>query len=66
LTCALGVKPENRRMRPELLKLAGALVLATWEHDYLKGAPAITENKNGQGKAVYCLSCRYFFKDLFG
>lgn len=40
----------------EVLKLEGAKPVATWEHDYLKGLPAVTEHKYGKGKAVYYAS----------
>ena len=35
------------------LKRTHAAAIATWDRDYLRGAPACTENKAGQGKAVY-------------
>jgi beta-galactosidase len=37
----------------ELLKPKNANVIATWEREYLQGVPAVTENKYGQGKAIY-------------
>jgi beta-galactosidase GanA len=37
----------------ELLVPKSAKVLATWERDYLQGIPSVTENKYGQGRAVY-------------
>jgi beta-galactosidase len=37
----------------ESLKSKNAGVVATWERDFLQGIPAVTENKFGQGKAVY-------------
>jgi len=37
----------------DVLKPKGAAVIGTWDRDYLKGAPACTENKVGRGKAVY-------------
>jgi beta-galactosidase len=37
----------------DLLAAKKARVIATWDRDYMKGTPAATENKVGQGKAVY-------------
>jgi beta-galactosidase len=37
----------------ESLKINTATVIAKWERDYLEGVPAVSENKHGQGKAVY-------------
>jgi beta-galactosidase len=37
----------------EILKVKGAQILATWERNYMQGAPACTENRVGKGKAVY-------------
>jgi beta-galactosidase len=37
----------------EILRVNGAQILATWERDYLQGAPACAENRVGKGKAVY-------------
>jgi beta-galactosidase len=35
------------------LKPSRAAVLASWDRDYLKGRPAVTENRVGKGRAVY-------------
>lgn len=37
----------------DILKTTGAKVVAVWDVDFLKGKPAVTENKSGKGKAVY-------------
>lgn len=37
----------------DLLKPTTAKVIATWDRDYMKGTPAVTENGVGRGKAVY-------------
>ena len=40
----------------DVLKTAKATPIASWERDYLKGAPACTQNKVGKGNAVYYAS----------
>ncbi len=37
----------------DILKTTGAKILATWDKDFLKGKPAVTENAQGKGRAVY-------------
>src|SRR5581483_6395523 len=37
----------------ERLKVAGAQVIATWGRDFLRGLPAVSENRRGRGRAVY-------------
>jgi beta-galactosidase len=37
----------------EMLQPTTADVIATWDRDYQKGRPAVTENRAGRGKAVY-------------
>lgn len=37
----------------ETLKPAGAKVVAVWDRDYMRGAPAVTEREHRQGRAVY-------------
>lgn len=37
----------------EMLQPTTATVIATWDRDYQKGRPAVTENRVGGGKAVY-------------
>jgi beta-galactosidase len=37
----------------DLLKPRGASVIAVWDKDYMQGVPAATENRSGNGKAVY-------------
>jgi beta-galactosidase len=37
----------------EVLKPTTAHVVASWDRDYQKGLPAVTENGAGKGKAVY-------------
>jgi beta-galactosidase len=37
----------------DVLKPRGAIVIAVWEKDFMKGQPAATENRKGTGKAVY-------------
>jgi beta-galactosidase len=37
----------------DLLKPRGAAVVAVWERDFLRGLPAVTENRSGKGRAVY-------------
>jgi beta-galactosidase len=40
----------------DVLKTTHAATVATWEHDSMKGSPALTENKYGKGSAVYYAS----------
>jgi beta-galactosidase len=40
----------------ELKKAAATSVIATWDRDFLKGTPAVTENRFGKGTAVYYAS----------
>lgn len=40
----------------DVLKLKSAKALATWDGDFFKGSPALTENAVGRGKAVYYAS----------
>jgi beta-galactosidase len=37
----------------DMLKTTGAKVIAVWDKDFLKDVPAVTENSQGKGKAVY-------------
>lgn len=37
----------------DILKPTTAKVLAVWDRDFMRGKPAVTENKTGRGKAVY-------------
>ncbi|HEV3471294.1 MAG TPA: beta-galactosidase [Pyrinomonadaceae bacterium] len=37
----------------DVLKPRGAEVVAVWERDFMRGRPAVTENRSGRGKAVY-------------
>lgn len=46
-----GAAPVN--VFADVLKPTTATVIGTWDRDYIKGAPACTENKAGRGKAVY-------------
>src|SRR5215471_13792965 len=46
-----GAAPVN--VWADVLKTKGARVIGSWDRDYLKGAPACTENNVGKGKAVY-------------
>ena len=40
----------------DVLKTTQAATVATWEHDSMKGSPALTENKYGKGIAAYYAS----------
>jgi beta-galactosidase len=40
----------------DVLKATRATPIATWDRDYMKGSPAVTENKYGKGTAVYYAS----------
>jgi beta-galactosidase len=40
----------------DVLKRGKAAAAGTWERDYMKGTPALTENKWGKGAAVYYAS----------
>jgi beta-galactosidase len=54
----------------DALKAKNADVLASWESDFLEGAPACTERRNGKGRALYYGSflnldaARYLMKRL--
>ena len=37
----------------EILQPAGATAAATWTGDFLRGQPALTENRSGKGTAAY-------------
>lgn len=37
----------------DILKPTTAKVLAVWDRDFMRGKPAVTENKTGRGKAIY-------------
>jgi beta-galactosidase len=40
----------------DVLKTTKATPLAVWDQDYMKGSPAVTENRYGKGRAVYYAS----------
>jgi beta-galactosidase len=40
----------------DVLKTTKATPIAVWEQDYMKGSPAMTENRYGKGRAVYFAS----------
>ena len=40
----------------DVLKATRATPIAVWDRDYMKGSPAVTENKYGKGTAVYYAS----------
>lgn len=37
----------------DVLRPRGAEVVAVWDRDFMRGQPAVTENRSGSGKAVY-------------
>jgi len=40
----------------DVLKTTKATPVAVWDQDYMKGTPAVTENRAGKGRAVYYAS----------
>ena len=56
----------------DLLHVKNATVIGKWDRDYMQGSPAATENKVGNGKAVYYASffnldsARYLLKRYAG